>query len=648
MGRIHVLSEHVANKIAAGEVVERPASVLKELLENSLDAGASRIRVQIEAGGKKLIQVTDNGCGMVRDDALLAFERHATSKIKDAEDLLNIHTLGFRGEALPSIASVARVLLETRAEGEDGGTVLEIAGGKILRVEEAGLPQGTSLAVRDLFFNTPARKKFLKAESTELSHIASLVTHYALAHPEKHFELHSATDAMLVAAPVASHSDRIYQIFGRETLDQLVPLAATMRLERVGIPEPPPWRRDEDYTPPVPGDIRLHGFISKPELQKLNRNSIFVFVNGRLIRDRMVQHAIIEGYRNILPPTVFPVVLLFIELPNEEVDANVHPSKTEVRFRQHTLVHDFVRESVRTALMKARPVPQFTREIMAQPTASQGLSPGAHAHAGGHNEFELKTEAQPPMNERLQFGGEAIVVDANMAVSGFGPVGAPTIAQSVNGHADACGNVLADEPQEIVDQLALASLRPLGQVRDSFILAVNPDGLWIIDQHVAHERVLFEKILHERGQNNAAQDGQRLLMPLIVELTPRQQAVFTEISEELQRNGFEVELFGTRTVAVKTAPGGVRPADVEKMLTELLDQFQREEQVLNLDKIRGKIAASIACHAAIKINMPLEQNKMEWLLKELAKTECPMTCPHGRPVVLRYSVKEIQKAFKRI
>ncbi|MGC2695149.1 MAG: DNA mismatch repair endonuclease MutL [Candidatus Angelobacter sp.] len=648
MGRIHVLPEHVANKIAAGEVVERPASVLKELLENALDAGATRIRVQIEAGGKKLIQVTDNGCGMVRDDALLAFERHATSKIQDAEDLLNIHTLGFRGEALPSIASVARVVLETRAADEPGGTVVEIAGGKILRVEEAGLPQGTSVAVRDLFFNTPARKKFLKAESTELSHIASLVTHYALAHPEKHFELHSATDAMLVAAPVGSHSDRIYQIFGRETLDQLVPMAATMKLERVGIPEPPPWRRGEDYVPPVPGDLRLHGFISKPELQKLNRNSIYVFVNGRLIHDRMVQHALIEGYRNILPPTVFPVVLLFIDLPHEEVDANVHPSKTEVRFRQQSLVHDFVRESVRAALMKARPVPQFTREILAQPTASPGLSPGAHNHAGGKNEFMLEPEAQPAVNERLQFDGAPIAVEANMAVSGFGPVGAPHMAQSVNGHADACGNVLEDEPQAIVDQLALASLRPIGQVRDSFILAVNADGLWIIDQHVAHERVLFERILNERAKNNAAQDGQRLLMPLIVDLTPGQQAVFAEISEELQRNGFEVELFGTRTVAVKTAPGGVRPADVEKMLVELLDQFQREDQVLNLDKIRGKIAASIACHAAIKINMPLEQNKMEWLLKELAKTECPMTCPHGRPVVLRYSVKEIQKAFKRI
>ena len=662
MGRIHVLPEHVANKIAAGEVVERPASVLKELLENSLDAGAMRIRVQVEAGGKKLIQVIDDGCGMVRDDALLAFERHATSKIKNADDLLNIHTLGFRGEALPSIASVSRMLLETHAPEDASGTLLEIAGGKILRVEEAGLPQGTSITVRDLFFNTPARKKFLKAESTELSHIASLVTHYALAHPEKHFELHSATNSMLIAAPVATHSDRIYQIFGRETLDQLVPVAATMKLERVGIPEPPPWRRDQDYEPPVPGDIRLHGFVSKPEIQKLNRNSIFIFVNGRLIRDRLVQHALTEGYRNILPPAVFPVVLLFIELPYTEVDANVHPSKTEVRFRQQQLVHDFVRDSVRAALMKARPVPQFTREITAQPNAAPGLSPGAlmgHAHADRESEggaaahaaapgFSLLAPPQPLINERLQFTGEPIPVEASAAVSGFGVAGIAPVGIHVNGSADACGNVLADEPQAIADHLALATLKPLGQVRDSFILAVNSDGLWIIDQHVAHERVLFERILRQRSQEKSGREGQRLLMPMIVELTPGQQAVFAEISEELRRNGFEVELFGSRTVAVKTAPAGVDPADIERMLLELLDQFQREEQALNLEKIRARIAASIACHAAIKINMPLEQNKMEWLLHELAKTECPMTCPHGRPVVLRYSVKEIQKAFKRI
>jgi len=667
MGRIHVLSEHVANKIAAGEVVERPASVLKELLENSLDAGATRIKVLVEGGGKKLIEVTDNGSGMVRDDALLAFERHATSKIKNAEDLLNIHTLGFRGEALPSIASVSRVLLQTQAENEgeaEAGTVMEIAGGKILRVEEAGLPAGTSIAVRDLFFNTPARKKFLRAESTELSHIASLVTHYALAHPEKHFELHSAANAMLVAAPVESHAQRIYQIFGRETLDQLIPVAAAMKLERVGIPEPPPWRRneDEDYEPPVPGDIRLHGFVSKPEVQKLNRNSIFIFVNNRLVRDRLVQHAITEAYRNILPATVYPVVLLFIELPHAEVDVNVHPSKVEVRFRQQSLVHDFTRDSVRAALMKARPVPQFTREITAQPNAAPGFSPGSRAPSsqpvlqpGMRSEFALQAPQQPVINERLQFSGSPIAVEANAAVSGFGAVPAPVIGQmdkKVLPSADGCGNVLPDEPQMVADDLVLASLKPLGQVRESFIVAVNADGLWIVDQHVAHERVLFEKILRKHAASAARHDredeGQRLLMPLIIALTPGQQAVFTEIADELRRNGFEVDLFGVKTIAVKTAPAGVPATEVERMLLELLDQMQQEDQALNLEKARTRIAASVACHAAIKINTPLEQNKMEWLLRELAKTECPMSCPHGRPVVLRYSVKEIQKAFKRI
>jgi DNA mismatch repair protein MutL len=664
MGRIHVLSEHVANKIAAGEVVERPAAVLKELLENSLDAGASRIKVQIEGGGKKLIQVTDDGCGMMRDDALLAFERHATSKIKDAEDLLNIDTLGFRGEALPSIAAVSRVSLQTRAAEEASGTVIEIAGGKILKVEESGLPAGTAIAVRDLFFNTPARKKFLKAESTELSHLASLVTHYALAHPAKHFELHSATNAMLIAAPVEGHKDRIYQIFGKETLDQLVPVSVKMQLERVGIPEPPPWNRGEDYVSPEPGELRVHGFVSRPEIQKLNRNSIFIFVNNRLVRDRLIQHALTEAYRNILPAMVYPVVLLFIDLPHAEVDANVHPAKTEVRFRQQGVVHDFVREAVRGALIKARPVPQFTREITAQPTAAAGLStafivpPRTEASEG----FGLQPQSLPPMTERLEFSGAPIPVEANAAISGFGavapphhaqnqnlrvpgtPVAAPTLKQKERVE-DSCGNLLLDEEEaQPGENPALNTLKPLGQVRDSFILAVSPEGLWIIDQHVAHERVLFEKVLRERK----AGEGQRLLMPLIVELTPGQQAIFAEISEELRRNGFEVELFGARTIAVKTAPAGVQPVDIEKMLLELLDQFQAEEQLLNLEKIRHKIAASIACHAAIKINTPLEQKKMEWLLAELAKTECPMTCPHGRPVLLRYSVKEIQRAFKRI
>ncbi len=703
MGKIHVLSEQVANKIAAGEVVERPASVVKEMLENSLDAGSTRLKISVEAGGKRLIQITDNGCGMIRDDAMLAFERHATSKIRNAEDLLSVATLGFRGEALPSIASVSRLRLETRATEEAAGTVVEISGGKILRVEEAGLPPGTSITVRDLFFNTPARKKFLKSESTELSHIASLVTHYALAHPEKHFELHSATNAILIAAPVAGYSERVYQVFGKETLDQLIPVAARQALERVGLPQPPPWRRQESApieddcgedsrVEPVnlskrapslcdPGEMRIHGFVSKPEVQKLNRNSIFIFVNGRLIRDRLVQHALTEAYRNIIPPTVYPVVLLFLELPAEEVDVNVHPSKTEVRFRQQTAMHDFVRDSVRAALMKARPVPQFVAEIRARATASQALTPGAVTPGAwepgtGLPESDslaprserdndgapsvpdflpdpalaLRTQEPPAVSERLAFQG-AIAVEANAAL----PVArgletrqlqsVPVLGGDDTVPDHGCSRALEGEDQEPTLS-ALGTLRPLGQVRNSFILAVNEDGLWIIDQHVAHERVLFERLLRQRAAHKV--ESQRLLMPIILELSPAQQAVFTEISDELQHNGFEAEPFGARSVAIKVAPAGVDAAAVEKMLHELLDQFSREEQSLNLEKVRTRIAASIACHAAIKVNMPLEQNKMDWLLGELAKTEHPMSCPHGRPVVLRYSVKDIQKAFKRI
>jgi len=650
MGKIHVLPEAVANKIAAGEVVERPASVVKELLENSLDAGSTRIRVNVEAGGKKLIEIIDDGCGMIRDDALLAFERHATSKLRNAEDLLSVATLGFRGEALPSIASVSRLRLETRAREEASGTIVEINGGKIFKVEEAGLPSGTSIAVRDLFFNTPARKKFLKSESTELSHIASLVTHYALAHPDKHFELHSTSNALLLAPPVAGHSERVYQVFGKETLDQLIPLAARQKLERLGLPQPPPWRRsEEDDKPKDPGEVRVHGLVSKPQVQKLNRNSIYIFVNSRLIRDRLIQHAIAEAYRNILPPTVFPVILLFLEMPSAEVDVNVHPSKTEVRFRQQSLLHDFVRDSIRAALMKARPVPQFVSQIHAHPTASPSLTPGTRpagagdtwralyepANSGG---FALQPQAEPLITERLPFH-ESIAVEGNAALS---LVRAPQVVPD-----DGCTPQFPDEA-EPPSQLApsLASLKPLGQIRESFILAVNHEGLWIIDQHVAHERVLFERVLKQRAAKGV--ESQRLLMPLILELSPAQQAVFSEISDELARNGFEAEPFGTRSLAVKVAPAGIEASQVEHLLHELLEQLAREDQRLNLDAIRTRIAASIACHAAIKVNMQLEQNKMEWLLAELAKTEAPMTCPHGRPVVLRYSLKDIQKAFKRI
>jgi DNA mismatch repair protein MutL len=673
MGRIHVLSEDVANKIAAGEVVERPASVVKELIENSLDAGATRVRVDIEGGGRKLIQVTDNGCGMVRDDALLAFERHATSKLRHDDDLLSIATLGFRGEALPSIASVSRVRLETRDPGEPSGTVVEIAGGRILTVEEAGLPAGTSISVRDLYFNTPARRKFLKAESTELSHIASLVTHYALAHPEMHWELHSASNAMLVAPPVAGHAERIYQVFGKQTLDELIPLAAQLQLERAGIPEPPPWRRPPPYEPPTPGELRLHGFTSKPEIQKLNRQSIYIFVNGRLIRDKVVMHGLLEGYRNIIPPTVYPVVLLFLEMPCTEVDVNVHPSKTEVRFRQQTQVHDFVRDSVRAALMAARPAPTFAGQMHSAPSAKPALTPMIApaqlanavpdtAQQPAHGDFSLTAPPPFALDQALPFEG-SMFLQANAAASPVriapqsfgGPVtrsNMPLGEEVVPETRSSCALPLAAQQANVensegtMDLSMLHTLQPVAQLRDSFILAVNPQGLWIVDQHVAHERVLFERILSERGARPV--ESQRLLMPIIVELRPAQQAIFAEIAGELRRNGFDAEPFGVRTLAVQSAPAGIRGEDVSDLLSELLEQFESDAQALTMEKIRTRIAASIACHAAIKVNMPLDRAKMEWLLAELAKTKYPMSCPHGRPVVLRYSIKDIQRAFRRI
>jgi DNA mismatch repair protein MutL len=650
MGRIRILSDQVANQIAAGEVVDRPASVVKELLENALDAGATRIRIEVEAGGRKLIRIADNGHGMMRDDALLAFERHATSKIRSSDDLLSIATLGFRGEALPSIASISRLEMETRAEDEPSGTRIEIVGGKVLRVEDTGAPQGTTFTIRDLFFNTPARRKFLKSETTELSHVTALVTHYALAHPDKHFELHSATHALLVAPPVRKSEERIFQIFGKETLDQLLSMAAERVFDRAGLPEPPPWKRDEDYAAPDPGFLRIKGFISKPELQKLNRNSIYVFVNQRLIRDRLILHAVSEAYRNVLPPTSFPVILMFMEMPPHEVDVNVHPAKTEVRFRQQSLIHDFVRDSIRNTLIKTRPAAGFLTALTTNPHATPSLMPDVSPLPGEpestpqpvqpdsdpppHTEdaavFTLAPPVPAPEEVRLPFS-EALLAQTNGV--GLDP-------------QHACEAQTPAENGDAPSLNSLASLKPLGQLRESFILAVNDEGLWIVDQHVAHERVLFEKILREREVERV--QHQRLLMPLLVELLPHQMVLFARIAEELERNGFEVEPFGPRTIAVKAAPVGLEGKELERTLMEVLEQSERENQAQNLETLRTRIAASIACHSAIKVNMPLDPVRMEWLLAELAKTAHPTSCPHGRPIVLRYSWRDIQRAFQRI
>ena len=665
MSRIRILAEAVANRIAAGEVVERPASVVKELLENALDAGANSVRIETEMGGKRMIRVIDDGHGMMHDDALLAFERHATSKLRSADDLITISTLGFRGEALPSIASVSRLLLETRDASEAEGTRVEFAGGKLVGVKPAGLPAGTTVSVADLFYCVPARRKFLKSDTTELGHIASLVTHYALANPTKQFTLTTPTQEIVNCPPVEKLADRVYQLFGRQALDELVQIPSVSAAFRAAITEPEMEAGEEAAT------LTVSGFTSRPDIQRPNRNGIYVFVNRRLVRDRLILHAIHEAYRNILPPSVFPATLLFLEMPYDEVDVNVHPAKIEVRFRRSQFVHDFTRDAIRQALMGARPIASFATAAGAAlapnpvaPPASfagglaeanpdsgvpramiplmeeLGVGSGVGSDYSAANGFDLAAAPAQPVPQKFPFepGGSF--------PGGYSPGAMPASAGREPNWAENFSRVGADVPATLPRPEQIADLKPLGQVSASFIVAVNGEGLWIVDQHVAHERVLFEQHLEARRAGKV--EAQRMLMPLVFELSPRQIVTFEKIAEELAANGFEVEPMGPKSVAIQAVPAGVAANDAEHLLTEIIDGIERENAAISIDTLQAKIAASTACHAAIKVNMPLDQTKMEWLLGALAKTDCPMSCPHGRPVVLRYSVREIERAFHRI
>src|SRR5579859_1612978 len=568
MSRIRILAEAVANRIAAGEVVERPASVVKELLENSLDAGANSVRIETEVGGKRMIRVIDDGHGMMHDDALLAFERHATSKLRSADDLITISTLGFRGEALPSIASVSRLLLETRDASEAEGTRVEFAGGKLVSVKPAGLPAGTTVSVADLFYCVPAGRKFLKSDTTELGHIASLVTHYALANPTKQFTLTTPTQEIVNCPPTEKLADRVYQLFGRQALDELVEIPSVSAAFRAAITEPEMEAGEEAAA------LTVTGFTSRPDIQRPNRNGIYVFVNRRLVRDRLILHAIHEAYRNILPPTVFPATLLFLEMPYDEVDVNVHPAKIEVRFRRSQFVHDFTRDAIRQALMSARPIASFAAAAAAFRSASQtaiasgpplsavgSLDPsaasivpravipameeiGLGSGVGSDGGFDLSSAPLQPIEQRFSFEPGAAIGATEAPKEPPAPSWAANFAGG-NGSAPAT----LPHPDQIAD------LKPLGQVSSSFIVAVNGEGLWLVDQHVAHERVLFEQHLEARRAGRV--EAQRMLMPLVIELSPRQIVIYEKIAEELAANGFEVEPMGPRSVAIQAVPAGI-------------------------------------------------------------------------------------------
>ena len=641
MGRVRILSDTVANKIAAGEVVERPASVVKELLENSLDAGATEFRLDTEAGGRRLIRLADNGFGMMRDDALLAFERHATSKLSDVKDLLSIATLGFRGEALPSIASISRLLLETRTRDDQTGTAVEFAGGKLLRCDDVALAEGTVITVRDLFYNVPARKKFLRSEQTEIAHIASLVTHYSLAHPGKSFLLRHNNTELLNVTPVAALRERVFQVFGSRILEDLLDIGEHTR--ELAMPAEP----DE---PPAMRRFRLRGFVSGPQVQKLNRNSIYLFVNGRLIRDRLLLHAISAAYHNLMPAACFPFALLFLECDAEEVDVNVHPSKTEVRFRHGSLVHDLVRDAIRDLLIAEKPASRLAAASSPQPAAGLPYSEFSQRIEDMHFSAPVTLPmsiAAVPQADGLAAADipEFILHRQSPTAPRFDfsePVPAPR--ETV---PDTHGPLVTDGPLPPVESLdALRDLRPLGQIHDSFIVAAGRDGLWIIDQHVAHERILFEQVLSARSRGGA--ETQRLLIPAVIGLTPAQQIEYARIAEELEGLGFETEPFGNRTIAVQSAPAGLNTGEIEKVLFEILEIAERELRKTSIEDLRRSMAASIACRAAIKINTRLEPEKIGWLLRALAATSCPMSCPHGRPIALRYPTRDILKNFHRI
>jgi DNA mismatch repair protein MutL len=612
MSKIRVLADHVANQIAAGEVVERPASVAKELVENAIDAGATRITIEIEAGGRRLLKVSDDGEGMVRDDAILAFERHATSKIRETDDLAAIGTLGFRGEALASIASVAKVELTTCIEGASAATRVTIDGGRMRDVKDAAHPRGTTLIVRDLFFNIPARRKFLRSEATETYHLTNLVTHYALAHPEIAFTFVNNGREVVRTAPARDLRERAYQIFGEEFLKNLLEVDG-------GEPQ----------------FVRVSGFVSAPRDRRTSRDSQYLFVNRRFVRDRMISRALTEAYRSILPHGVYPAALLFIETPLEEVDVNVHPAKTEVRFRRQAAVADVVRESVRAALASASYVPppeqlRAPEPIMTATAAVSSIAPQPR--------IEFVPPPPPPPRLPAEQSGDEIARDLEVMLR--------SASESVKSASLPPLNSAEKIAREVTPESLSTNIRPLGQLDESFIIATDDQGLLLIDQHVAHERVLFDKYRALEAERRT--DSQQMLVPETFDLTPAQAAVFDDLVPELEKYGFELMRLSGRTVAIRAVPADLPGSEARNMLFELLETVDAEKKSNAPETMRDEIAASLACHAAIKVNMPLAPEKMRWLIDRLLQTSSPTTCPHGRPVILRLSTRDILKGFHRI
>ncbi len=592
--RVHLLPPALANQIAAGEVVERPASIVKELVENSLDAGARRITIATEFGGKRLVRVEDDGEGMAPEDAQLALERHATSKIRTSADLEAIATLGFRGEALPSIASVSHLTLRTRLRGALSGTEIVIHGGVVASVGEAGVPEGTRIDVEDLFFNLPARRKFLKSDAAEAGQVSRVVTQLALGAPAVGFTLMNAGRRVLQCPPAASRLERLFQLYGTE--GDLV----EVKRETAGIV--------------------LEGYIAALAESGPRRGPQNVFINGRLIRDKTIAHAIGEAYAVASIRERSPEVHLFIEMPLDAVDVNVHPTKAEVRFREQSLVHEVIRRALSDALGRG-PAPELV------------LRPGGGAGGG-----EPGTPAIPGI---LAGGAYESRWRPQVAHGGVAPLDTPWPATVPAGSPSSAATPPVSDAAG-----AFAPLVPLGQFRDTFIVAVDNDGIAIIDQHVAHERVLYERTLERLTTGRL--ESQRLLVPMIVELASAARQALIGRAADLDRLGFIVEEFGGSALRVDAVPALLGAEDAAATLRALAEDLEGVDRGSPAEAALKLMAATIACHAAVKANYPLTFEKMAHILSELAATAYSTICPHGRPVMLRLTRREIEKNFQRI
>jgi DNA mismatch repair protein MutL len=595
--RIHILSEDLANRIAAGEVIERPASVVKELAENALDAEARTITVTVQGAGRRLIRVSDDGHGMNRDDALLAFERHATSKIRSVEDLGCIATLGFRGEALPSIASVSRLTLMTCAQLGETGTWLELDGGVIRQVREWTGPVGTSIEVRQMFFNTPARLKFLKSRNTEVWHMVNVVSQLALAHPGLRVRFTHEQQTLLDLPPAATTLDRLASIWGAEISRQLIPI--------------------EDRE----GSVLLSGYVSPPTWSRASRDAQYLFVNGRAVRDRLLLHALSEAYRHTLPDKRHPMVFVFLTLPPQAVDVNVHPHKTEVRFVQPDLVHAMVRESILRGLSRTTagvsPVETGSATTPPLSTTVLPMTPGEWPPA-------VQANAGTPMlnaPEPHRLSGPVLQTELT---TGTGPE--PSLLKP---------SPLVPSPQ----------LRPLGQIHHSFIVADGPDGLYLFDQHALQERILYEVL--KAGFRAEDLPRQHLLFPTPLELTPAAMLWFEDFRQILERIGFEAEPFGGTTVVLRTVPAVLADYPYVEIYRDTFAALAATGRASPYDEIVEAMLASLACHDAIKINRPLDLSEMRRLLDDFANVGAPATCPHGRPLALTIAVSELRRRFHR-